>query len=387
MSRRIFIMAGEASGDVLGGLVLSALKADGADYEISGVGGPNMQGQGLASVLSMDEFNVIGLSQAMAAYSRLKRCAQTLIDHVMATRPELVVMVDNKGFSLRFGKALKKAMAAAGWSAPIVQIVAPTVWVWGGWRAKAVPKSVDSLLCLFPFEPPYFTRYGVEAVAVGHPFARVNPLDQATARKMLGLKDGPVLALLPGSRKREVITLLPQMLEAAGKLVRQDPSLQVILPVASSVEHLIAPMIAELPFVQLFRQQLSPTVMAAGDFGLICSGTATLEAALSGLPGHVYYKTDPITTFFGQFLVNKKNIVLANAVAGQKIYPLSLNRKVTAANMVAAVSIFFSLGAPRLAMKDKLARALSISDGAAPREMDFGANVAAELRRLMNGAD
>ncbi|MCE2517632.1 MAG: lipid-A-disaccharide synthase, partial [Alphaproteobacteria bacterium] len=199
-----------------------------------------------------------------------------------------------------------------------------TVWAWGGWRAKAGPKSVDTLLCLFPFEPPYFTPHGVDAVAVGHPYAQVNPLDRATARSILGLDDGRVLALLPGSRKREVMTLLPKMLEAAGQLVARDPSLQVILPVAASVEKLVAPMIAELPFVQLYPQQMSPAVMAAGDFGLICSGTATLEAALSGLPGHVYYQTDPITTFFGQFLVNKKNIVLANAVAGVKIYPLSL---------------------------------------------------------------
>ena len=120
----------------------------------------------------------------------------------METRPDVIVTIDNKGFSLRLGKALKTKMAAAGWSAPVVHLVAPTVWAWGAWRAKSVAASVDRLLCLFPFEVPYFTRYGVDAIAVGHPAVERKRPSKKQARKALGLHDqDDVLVLLPGSRK------------------------------------------------------------------------------------------------------------------------------------------------------------------------------------------
>jgi len=238
---------------------------------------------------------------------------------------------------LRLGKALKAEMAAKGWSAPIVHMVAPTVWAWGAWRAKAIVDSVDRLLCLFPFEVPYFTRHGVDAVAVGHPSVDDHRPSRAEARRDLELSPSDqALAILPGSRRREINALLPFMRDAVRLIRRSHPQLKVFLPVVESVRGDIDALIDPQDDIILIPQEQAKTVMSACDFGLICSGTVTLEAALCGLPGHVYYKVDALTYLMGRMLLDQSKIVLANAVSGEPIYPLSLNREVTAEAMAKA---------------------------------------------------
>ena len=348
MTIKIVMIAGEASGDSLGGQVLAALKADQANLNISGVGGDAMQAQGLQPVFPMEDLTVLGLSHAVKSYGRLKKRAAALIDHIMETRPDVIVTIDNKGFSLRLGKALKARMAAAGWSAPVVHLVAPTVWAWGAWRAKSVAASVDRLLCLFPFEVPYFTRYGVDAIAVGHPAVERKRPSKKQARKVLGLHDqDDVLVLLPGSRKREIETLLPDMLKAVEVIQQEKPEVKVVLPAASSVQGLIKNMITN-PIttnhaqITITDQSQTKNALAAGDFGLICSGTVTLEAALSGLHGHVYYQVDRLTLMIGRMILDRSKIVLPNAISGEEIYPLSLNNEFTAETMAADALAFFN---------------------------------------------
>lgn len=378
--KHIFMMAGEASGDALGASAISALQSGGEAYEITGVGGALMLGLGLNPVVDMSEFNVFGFSQSIKAYKRLKQRARELIAHIMATRPELVVMIDNKGFSKRFGKMLKAEMAAACWTAPIVQLVAPTVWAWGPWRAKAMNKSADHVLCLFPFEPPYFTPYGIDAVAVGHPSLDHFRPEKKDARQSLGLDPSDqVLVILPGSRPREVEKLLPQMLKAGEMLRQNSPNLRVILPAAEQVGAQIRGIAGDVPWITIYGQDQTNTVMSAGDYGLICSGTVSLEAALCGLHGHVYYHVDPVTTLIGRFLMDRSKIVLPNAVSGEVIYEVSLNKDVTVEHMVKTADAFFKTKTEPKPIKTRLIKSLTAGDG------DFGQNTAAALRRILNG--
>ena len=342
MTIKIVMIAGEASGDSLGGQVLAALNVMGDNLEITGVGGDAMQAQGLKPIFPMADLTVMGFSHAIQSYGALKKRAAEIIDHILETRPDVIVTIDNKGFSLRLGKALKAKMAATGWSAPIVHLVAPTVWAWGAWRAKSVAVSVDKLLCLFPFELPYFTRYGIDAVAVGHPAVEQSRPSKNQARKALGLNDHtPVLVLLPGSRKREIEALLPDMLQSLSIIRRSKPDIKVFLPAASSVKPLIQSMIATDDQVKVTDQSDANTVMAAGDYGLICSGTVTLEAALSGLDGHVYYQVDGLSLLIGKMILDWSKVVLPNAITGQEIYPLSLNKAFNAETMAADVLAYF----------------------------------------------
>ena len=337
MTLRVVMIAGETSGDLLGAQVLSSLKKRVPNLKVSGVGGQAMQGLGLKPVFPMEELTVLGLGEALRSYRRLKKQARVLMDHIFATQPDVIVTIDNKGFSLRLGKALKAEMASKGWSAPIVHMVAPTVWAWGAWRAKAVAQSVDRLLCLFPFEVPYFTCHGVDAVAVGHPSVEEKRPSRAKARQGLGLgQSDQALAILPGSRRREIKALLPSMRDAVRLIRRTHPNLKVYLPVVEAVRDEIEAFISDDDNFTLARQDQAKTVMSACDFGLICSGTVTLEAALCGLPGHVYYKVDALTYWIGRMMLDQSKIVLANAVSGQKIYPLSLNQKANALAMAQA---------------------------------------------------
>ena len=359
MTVKIVMIAGEVSGDSLGGQILAVLKPQLPAHEITGIGGVSMQAQGLTPIFPMEDLTVLGLAQALTSYRRLKKRAAQLINHIMTTRPDVIVTIDNKGFSLRLGKALKTEMARAGWSAPIVHVVAPTVWAWGAWRAKSVAASVDKLLCLFPFEVPYFTRYGVDAMAVGHPAVEASRPSKTAARQALGFSDhDQILVLLPGSRPREVLSLLPDMLQAAALLRLEYPDLKIILPAASSVRSLIEDHILPPQHIQIVDPSETSNALAAGDYGLICSGTVTLETALSGLNGHVYYRVDGLTYLMGKAMLDRSKIVLANAISGQALYPLALNKEFNAPSMAAEAMRFFKAGRMDHDIKTPLTNAL-----------------------------
>ena len=379
----MFMLAGEASGDAMGGEILKALKEDGRQLNITGVGGSRMLGEGLNPIFPMEELTVFGFLQAIKAYSRLKQRGDELVRHIMTTKPDVIVTIDCKGFSLQLGKMLKKAMAAENWSAPIIHLVAPTVWAWGSWRAKSVGRSVDRLLCLFPFEVPYFTCHGVDAVAVGHPSTDIKRPSKPAARTALALKqDAKVIGLFPGSRRREIETLLPLMISAANRLHTADPSLKFILPTADTVASSIAEMTSQHQHIQLVPQAEAGAVMAASDYGLICSGTVTLETALSGLNGHIYFKADFLTTMIAKLVFDISKLVLANAVSGEEIYQFSVNKDATSEHMVKAVTAYFAQdikASPQQGdIKTRLAKSMAAGD------QTFGQNTANAIKDMLN---
>ena len=341
MSGQIFMLAGEASGDRLGGLILSEMEARGFKYDVTGVGGRSMETGGLSSLFPMDELTIIGFGGAMREYGNLRQRLRFLVEHIRVSRPALVVTIDSKAFSLRLGRALKAVMASEGWRTPIVHIVAPTVWAWGGWRARSLSRSIDHLLCLFPFEIEYFADCGVCAHGVRHPVMDVEWPSRAESREALSLSgDDFVVALFPGSREREVMGLLPRMREAAALLGVEGLDVKMLLPAAAQVRALIEGMVGADDGITIVDESRRYEVMRAADYGLICSGTVTLETALSGLEGSVYYDLDIISKLIGRLLVDRSKVVLPNAILGREVYPFYVNKEFDAKQMARQVGAF-----------------------------------------------
>lgn len=283
------MVAGEASGDLLASLLLQGLAQQNVAVQAFGIGGEQMQQQGFAARWPSERLAVHGYSwEVLKRVAGLLRIRKELGDQLLTNKPDVFVGVDAPDFNL----GLEKRLRAAG--LPTVHFVCPSIWAWRPERVHTIRAAVDHVLCLFPFEPALLQSHGIAASFVGHPLANAIPLqtDTQAARAALGLHaDTPVLALLPGSRSKEIDYLLPRFLQAAQLLLAQNPHLQLILPsVASQV-----PRVTRLLQAHRMQAQVhvlpgqSHLALQACDVTLIASGTATLEAALFKKPMVISY--------------------------------------------------------------------------------------------------
>ena len=274
MSGSIFIMAGEPSGDRLAASIMRALNGAFGRQQWIGVGGPAMKGEGLDCWIDMDELTVFGVSDAAKNYRRLSRLANELVEKVAGAKPRLVLTVDAKGFSFRFAARLRRRMTAAGWSAPVIHTVAPTVWAWGEWRKKRLVDVLDGLLCLFPFEPDYFTPLGIDAKFIGHPEA-FNPVYDKAGGDADGGVDGKVDAGAEAGAERSVEKGVRGKVKgnvkgkgesAAPDAGRDDSGHVVILPGSrrSEIKYLLAPMIDAFALMRQNRPGLTASIPHSG---------------------------------------------------------------------------------------------------------------------------
>ncbi|EGJ12253.1 lipid-A-disaccharide synthase [Rubrivivax benzoatilyticus JA2 = ATCC BAA-35] len=283
------MVAGEASGDLLAGLLLGGLRERWPALAAAGIGGPKMAAQGFEAWWPSDKLAVHGYADALRHYREIKGIRDRLGDRLLAEPPAVFVGVDAPDFNL----GLEKRLKAAG--IPSVHFVCPSIWAWRGGRAKKMAASCDHVLCLFPFEPELLQRHGVAATYVGHPLADAIPVEppRAAARAALGLGEAePVVAVLPGSRRGEIEHIAPAFLQAAARMHRQRPELRFLLPLAPGLRAMVEPLVAahagDAP-IQLLDGR-SHEVLAACDVTLIASGTATLEAALFKRPMVIGYR-------------------------------------------------------------------------------------------------
>lgn len=291
---KLALVAGEASGDLLAGLLLGGLRRRWPDARLVGIGGPRMAAQGFEAWWPHDKLAVRGYVEVLRHYREIKGIRDALGDRLLAERPDAFIGVDAPDFNL----GLEARLRAAGIKS--IHFVCPSIWAWRAGRVDKIARSTDHVLCLFPFEPALLARHGIAATYVGHPLADAIPLDplRVASRAALGLDaDVPVVALLPGSRRSEIEAIAPTFLDTAARLAAARPSIRFVLPVVPGLRGLLDPLIARhaagVP-VQLLDGR-SHEALAACDVTLIASGTATLEAALFKRPMVIAYKMHPLS--------------------------------------------------------------------------------------------
>ena len=315
---RIALVAGEASGDILGAGLMRALKAQHPAVEFIGVGGPLMQAEGLTSYFPMERLSVMGLVEVLGRLRELLARRKLLIQTLIEERPDVFIGIDAPDFTLNIELKLRQA------GIKTVHYVSPSVWAWRQKRVLKIREGCDLMLTLLPFEARFYEEKGVPVRFVGHTLADTIPLqaDRAAARAELGLPDGPLVALMPGSRGGEVGRLASVFFDAAERLQSMKPGIRFVLPCASPQRRAQIETLLEgrnLPLTLLDGK--SHLALAACDAVMIASGTATLEALLYKRPMVVAYRLSPLTFWILKRMVKSPYISLPNLLAQRLLVP------------------------------------------------------------------
>jgi lipid-A-disaccharide synthase len=335
----IVLVAGETSGDNLGAQLIEALRARLPNARFAGIAGPRMIAAGCEPWERAESLAVMGLFEVIPHLPRLLRIRRNLIRRVVAERPDVYVGVDAKEFNLRLAPRVKAHGIRT------VQYVSPQVWAWRQGRVRTIGRAVDLVLCLLPFEQPFYDAHAVRAVFVGHPLADMIPMqvDARAARMALGLPpDGTYVGVLPGSRHGEVARLSPDFVATIAWLLERRPQLRFVAALADAQTRRVFE--AEVDRARVRRAVTvvdgnAQQVLAASDAALLASGTATLEATLVKRPMVVAYRLGALTTFLLKTLKLFKARFFAqpNLLAGHQIVPEYFNEDVRAGILGPAV--------------------------------------------------
>jgi lipid-A-disaccharide synthase len=338
---RIGIIAGEASGDILGGTLIQTLKKHYPHAEFEGIAGSHMIEQGCTALFPIEALSVMGVSEVIRQLPRLLSMRRQIVKHFLKNPPDIFIGIDAPDFNLDIELKLRNA------GIKTVHYNSPSVWAWKKNRIHKIKRAVDLMLLLFPFEIPIYAQHQIPYCFVGHPLADSIPeTDRVAARKRLNLSPhAEIVALLPGSRQQEIHQLGPVFLEAALECLKYKPALQFIAPMANLTRHdqfaalqqNIAP---HLP-LQLIDGH-SQDVMAAADVILIASGTATLEAMLIKRPMVVAYRLTKLNYWIAKMLIQLKHFALPNVLASKTIVPEFFQHDATPARLSKAVIAWFN---------------------------------------------
>ncbi|WP_434558430.1 lipid-A-disaccharide synthase [Pseudomonas sp. Z4-20] len=352
---RVALVAGEASGDILGAGLMRALKAQHPAVEFIGVGGPLMQAEGLTSYFPMERLSVMGLVEVLGRLrellARRKKLIQTLIDE----KPDVFIGIDAPDFTLNIELKLRQA------GIKTVHYVSPSVWAWRQKRVLKIREGCDLMLTLLPFEARFYEEKGVPVRFVGHTLADTVPLeaDRAAARQALGLPDGPLVALMPGSRGGEVSRLGGLFFDAAERLQAMRPGVTFVLPCASPQRRVqLEALLAGRDLSVTLLDGQSHQALAACDAVLIASGTATLEALLFKRPMVVAYRLAPLTFWILKRMVKSPYVSLPNLLAQRLLVPELLQDDATADALAKTLSPLIDGGEEQTRGFDEIHRTL-----------------------------
>ena len=356
--KKIAIIAGEVSGDILGSRLIKALKQHHPDVQFEGIGGAEMQAEDCHCLYPMERLSVMGFSEVLSRLFELLSIRKNLIQRWTKNPPDLIIGIDAPDFNLALEAKLHKV------GIPTVHYVSPSIWAWRENRVKKMQGNIDLMLTLFPFEVDFYQKHHIKAQFVGHPLADEIPLniDQTAARKSLNLPiDQAILAILPGSRSGEIQRLSPAFLQAAAIIQDKYPTLMLVSPMINtqrrqqfeSIKQRLTPNLD----IHLIDGQ-SRTVMMAADTLLMASGTAVLEGMLVGRPMLAAYKVSAMTAAIIRVfkMIKAPYFTLANNLAGEALVPELIQAAVTVENIV-----------------NELERLLHHDDSAAYRQQRFQA--------------
>jgi lipid-A-disaccharide synthase len=356
---RIFISAGEASGDLYASLVVEAMP----EAEFFGCAGPRMQAAGVRAVVDSRSIAVVGLVEVIAHLPRIYGEFRKLKKVIVSERPDAAVLIDAPDFNLRLAKFLRRQ------GVPVVYLIAPQAWAWRQGRVKVLRATVDRLLCIFPFEEEFFTRRGVPTAYIGHPLARI--VKASLTREEFCVKFGipagkKIIVLLPGSRRGEIERHLADLVDAKKRLEGRD--FVFLLPLPGG-------------FGNTFRERIRGSAiqviedatweaLAHAEMALAASGTVTIEAALLGCPLVTFYKVNALSWILGRWLVRVPFLSMVNLVAGRKIAPELIQGEMTGERIaVEAIRLLDderAMDAMRAGLKEVAAKLASVGD---PMEM------------------
>ena len=314
---KIFLVAGEPSGDRLGAALMAGLKALSPGVDFAGVAGPLMQAEGMGSLFPMEELSVMGIAEVLPKYFRLKRRIREVAEAVIASDAVALVTIDSPDFGLRVAALAKAARPALR----TIHYVAPSVWAWRPGRAARMARHVDHVLALLPFEPPYMQAAGMSCDFVGHPVVAEPQASEAERAVWAG--EGPLLLALPGSRRGEVTRLMPVLGAVMGRLAARHPGLRVALPTVQGVAGLVAEMAAGWPVAPQIIAEAGEKrgAFAAADVAVAASGTVSLELAAAGCPMVIAYDMHPLTLWLMRRAALIDTVTLVNLVSETRVVP------------------------------------------------------------------
>jgi lipid-A-disaccharide synthase len=348
----VHIVAGEASGDILGARLIAALRRARPDLTFSGIGGRAMAEQGVVSPFPIADLALMGFAEVVPKIPLLKRRMAEAVAQVAAARPDVVVTVDSPGFTMRLAERIRPM------GMPIVHYVAPQVWAWREGRVRKIARRVDRLLCLLPFEPAIFQAAGLDARFVGHPIleAGAGQGDAARFAARHGVAPGetPVI-VMPGSRGGEIGRLLPVFAATIARVAASHPGLRPIIPLAPAVAGPVADAVRGWPGRPILltdpadKPDAYAAARVAGGVGLIKSGTSSLEVAAGGVPMVVAYRLNPITAAILRRLVRVRFASLVNLLADEAVIPEFIQERCTPDLLAGALDALLSDPAARAA--------------------------------------
>jgi lipid-A-disaccharide synthase len=325
---RIFVIAGEPSGDRLGAALMAGLKQVRPDVTFDGVGGPLMQAEGLVSRFPMEELSVMGLAEILPRYRALMARIRETAAAVVETAPDVLITIDSPDFSLRVARRVKAASRVR-----TVHYVAPTVWAWRPGRAAKMARFIDQVLALFPFEPPYMTAHGMDCDFVGHPVVAERQATSAEAqafRQSHNIGDAALLLVLPGSRRGEIARLSGVFGAVANQIKQLHSDLRIVVPAAGAVADAVLHAVRDWETPPLIidprtnpdqAQADKRAAFAAADVALAASGTVSLELAAARTPMVIAYDMHWLTRMIMKRMLLIDTVTLVNLVSDTRVIP------------------------------------------------------------------
>ncbi|HJX35085.1 MAG TPA: lipid-A-disaccharide synthase [Desulfatiglandales bacterium] len=329
IKKHVLIVAGEASGELHGANLVRAMKGLNPDIAVTGIGGRRMEEAGVEILTPCSDMAVVGLTEVLSRLTAIVRANLILRSLLKKSPPDLLILIDYPDFNINLARTARRC------GVPVLYYISPQVWAWRRGRVRKIAGRVDRMAVILPFEKEFYLNTGAEMIVdyVGHPLIDNVPhdLDKEEIKKELGLGEGnKILGLLPGSREEEVKRLLPSMIDAAEILSSRYAGLKCVLPVAQTISHdLIRSIIGRSSLEIIIAPKDIYRALAVCDMAMVASGTATLEAAIMGVPMIIAYRLSPLSFWVGKMVVKVPYVGLVNLVAGKEVVPEFIQDEVT----------------------------------------------------------
>ena len=311
--KRFFIIAGERSGDIHGGMLMNSLKHLNPKIQFSGIGGESMENAGLQSMFPINKMAIVGFVEVIKHLKFFKKVETMVLKKIEEENPDRIILIDFPGFNLRIAKKIKEQ-----YSIPITYYISPQLWAWKENRIETIKKYIDQMLVILPFEKDWYEKRGVNVDWIGHPYLdhQISDVSKETLKSEYGVNNHLLLTLFPGSRQLEVDRHMPLLIKVCKKIIDSNKNIKVAIGLAPGITLNQTP--KEISFIE---NSNTHQLLAASDILLTASGTATLEAAILGIPMAVMYKLNPISWLLSKWVIKIKHIALPNIIFNKTVVP------------------------------------------------------------------